>query len=48
MLVSVILAPAFSSVIALIADLDRSSSGSIIVNQQPLFEFQQKLKHYAE
>jgi hypothetical protein len=48
MLVSVILALAFSSVIALIADLDRSSSGSIIVNQQPLFEFQQKLKHYAE
>ena len=48
MLVSVILALAFSSVIALIADLDRSSSGSITVNQQPLFEFQQKLKHYAE
>ena len=47
-LVSVILAIAFSSVIVLIADLDRSTSGSITVNHQPLVEFQQKLKHYAE
>ena len=47
-LVSVILALAFSSVIALIADLDRSASGSITVNQQPLFEFHQKLQNYAE
>lgn len=43
-LVSLFLALAFSSVIALIVDLDRSSEGAITLNQQPLFDFQQKIE----
>jgi hypothetical protein len=41
---STLLALAFSAVILLIADLDRSGEGSVKVNQQPLFELQQKLR----
>jgi hypothetical protein len=43
-LVSLLLAAAFSFIIVLIADLDRSSEGSIIVNQQPVIEFQKKME----
>lgn len=42
-LVNIVLAMAFASVIVLIADLDRASEGTVQVNQQPLFELQQKL-----
>lgn len=44
LLVSITLAVAFSSVIALISDLDRATSGIIKLNQQPLFEYQQKIE----
>jgi len=42
-LVDIVLALAFSSVILLIADLNRESEGTIQVNQQPLLSLQQKL-----
>ena len=42
-IINLILAAAFSSVILLIADLDRESQGYIRVNQQPLFDLQQQL-----
>jgi hypothetical protein len=44
LLVSITLAVAFSSVIALISDLDRATSGIIKLNQQPLFEYHQKIE----
>lgn len=42
-LINLMLAIAFSSVIVLIADLDRESEGLIHVNQQPLYDLQQRL-----
>jgi hypothetical protein len=41
--VSIVLALIFSSVVLLIADLDRATEGSLRVNQQPLLELQKKL-----
>jgi hypothetical protein len=43
-LINLMLAIAFSSVIVLIADLDRESQGLIRVNQQPLFSLQKQLE----
>lgn len=43
-LVSLVLALAFSSIIALIVDLDRASEGAITLNQQPIFDFQKKIE----
>jgi len=43
-LVSLVLALAFSSIILLIADLDRANEGFIKMNQQPVFEFQKKIE----
>jgi hypothetical protein len=42
-LVSVLLSLALSMVILLIADLDRSGEGVLVVNQKPMIELQQKL-----
>jgi len=42
-IISFLLALAFSAIIVLIADLDRGVAGTIQVNQQPLIELQQKL-----
>jgi len=42
-LISFLLALAFSAIILLIADLDRGVDGTIQVSQQPLIELQQKL-----
>jgi hypothetical protein len=42
-LISLILALAFSAFIELIADLDRGVSGTLQVNQRPIIELQQKL-----
>ena len=41
--IGVVLALTFSSVIFLVADLDRSAEGHLRVSQQPMFELQQKL-----
>jgi hypothetical protein len=41
--ISLILAMAFSSVLTLIADLDRAGSGTVLVNQRPIIQLQQKL-----
>ena len=41
---SVFMAIAFSSVLTLIADLDRAASGTVGVNQQPMIDLQKKLK----
>lgn len=43
-LVSMLLAAAFSFIIVLISDLDRSTEGTIILDQTPVFEFQQKIE----
>jgi len=43
LLVSITLALAFSSVIALISDLDRATSGVITVDQEPLYNYHQKI-----
>jgi len=43
LLVSVMLALAFSSVLVLIADLDRASEGTVRLNQQPLLDLQRKI-----
>ena len=43
-LVSVIIALVFSTVIMLITDLDRPMQGQIVVSQQPMVQLQQKLK----
>ena len=42
-LIYTVLALAFSSVILLIADLDRAAQGTVLVNQQPLFNLQKKI-----
>jgi len=42
-LVSVVIALVFSTVIMLITDLDRPMQGQIVVSQQPMIELQQKL-----
>jgi len=42
-LVSVIMAITFSTVILLITDLDRPNQGHIVVSQKPMVELQQKL-----
>lgn len=47
-LISVILALAFSAVIVLIADLDRGASGTLQVDQRPIIELQQKLNSAVE
>jgi hypothetical protein len=44
LLFNLILALAFSALIVLIADLDRGSGGTVLVNQQSLFELQSKLQ----
>lgn len=41
---NLVLAMAFSAVLTLIADLDRATSGTVNLNQQPMIELQQKLK----
>ncbi|MFZ1865424.1 MAG: hypothetical protein WAU39_14455 [Polyangiales bacterium] len=41
-LVSLILALAFSSILVLIADLDRAAEGTVRVSQQPLIDLQQR------
>lgn len=41
--ITLVLALAFSAVILLIADLDRSTEGLLKVNQKPMIELQQKL-----
>lgn len=43
-LVSIIIALVFSTVIMLITDLDRPMQGKIIVSQKPIIQLQQKLK----
>jgi hypothetical protein len=43
-LVSVLLAVAFSFIIVLIADLDRSTEGTIVLDQTPVIEFQKKIE----
>ncbi|MCK7520216.1 MAG: hypothetical protein MZV64_22255 [Ignavibacteriales bacterium] len=43
-LISSILALAFSAFIILIADLDRGVAGTLQVSQKPLIELQQKLE----
>lgn len=43
-LINTLLAIAFSSVILLIADLDRASEGTVLLNPQPVFDLQQRLK----
>jgi hypothetical protein len=43
-LVSVLLAAAFSFIIVLIADLDRSTEGTIVLDQNPVIEFQKKIE----
>ena len=47
-LISLILALAFSAFIELIADLDRGVSGTLQVNQRPIIELQQKLNFSGE
>ncbi len=47
-LVSIIMAVTFATVILLITDLDRPNEGYIFVNQQPMILLQQKLNHEAE
>lgn len=47
-LVSIIMAVTFATVILLITDLDRPNEGYIFVNQQPMIQLQQKLNHEAE
>jgi hypothetical protein len=47
-LISFLLALAFSAIIVLIADLDRGVSGTIQVSQRPLIELQQKLNTAVE
>lgn len=42
-IISLILALAFSAVIVLIADLDRGAGGTLQVDQRPIIELQQKL-----
>jgi len=42
-LVSLILAIAFSSILVLIADLDRAAEGTVRVSQQPLIDLQRRL-----
>ena len=41
--ISVILAMTFSSVLTLIADLDRAATGTVQVDQRPIIQLQQKL-----
>jgi len=41
--ISVILAMAFSSVLTIIADLDRAATGTVLVDQRPLIELQKKI-----
>ena len=48
LLISLILALAFSAFIELIADLDRGVSGTLQVNQRPIIELQQKLNFSGE
>jgi hypothetical protein len=43
-LVSIIIALVFSTVILLITDLDRPLQGQVLVSQQPMIELQQKLR----
>ena len=47
-IISIILALAFSAVIVLIADLDRGVSGTLRVDQKPLIELQKKLDSAIE
>jgi len=42
--ISIVLAMAFSSVLTLIADLDRSVTGTVKVNQAPLIELQKRMQ----
>jgi hypothetical protein len=41
--ISLVLAMAFSSVLTLIADLDRAGGGTVMVDQRPMIQLQQKL-----
>lgn len=43
--VGVFMAIAFSSVLTLIADLDRAGSGTVEINQQPMLDLQKKLEN---
>lgn len=43
LLFNFVLAMAFSSVILLITDLDRSWEGAVKINQQPLYDLQEDL-----
>jgi hypothetical protein len=45
--VSIVLALIFSSVVLLIADLDRATEGTLRVNQQPVYELQMKMRKTA-
>jgi len=47
-LVSVIMAITFSTVILLITDLDRPNQGQIVVSQEPMIQLQQKLNIEAQ
>ena len=47
-LVSIIMAVTFATVILLITDLDRPNEGYIFVSQQPMVQLQQKLNHEAQ
>jgi hypothetical protein len=46
--IGIILALAFSSVVLLIADLDRGAEGSLRLSQQPMIELQKKMQLSAE
>jgi hypothetical protein len=48
LLVTLLLSFAFSTVILLIADLDRAGEGLLKVSQQPMLELQQKLSTSAK
>lgn len=45
-LISIIIALVFSTVIILIADLDRPMQGQIVVSQQPMIDLQENLQNY--